>query len=1127
MWKQVFIMLQHLRVRQVLGDCGGSTDQAAIILSSDLHDHEAERQTERQTEGRVERQTERGGERLTEKRGERGAASSTVHATRSSSTVTVIPLDDIVMHVAVTHDGLTVSDGDDDYAEEGDDSEDSLRLTKGRPVQAGEDGGGRRRAVLAFLEEASLPEMLLLPGCSRKKAEALIDLRPFQTWEQLMQKLDSSRNLSSSLVHGCQEIIALRSAVQQLLQQCQDISGQMERVVSRLTGSAQGDGEDEDHLTCQPALMNAHNHPHASESSELKNKEGRDIDRATGDLCELDEGVLDLSEGEDLNGRNVRPRHWSYCNVNHALFDLASVGLVLKDMRQHVSTASVPQSEEPLMDRRTGHSPVETRVPQSEQGLELKPYQLIGLNWLRIMHTQHLNGILADEMGLGKTVQAIAFLAHLLEEGEEGPHVIIVPSSTIDNWLRELCSWCPALGVVVYYGSQEERRATRHSVMDHQREDFQVLLTTYNIATGSAEDRSLFKKFQFHYAVFDEGHMLKNMASRRFQHLMKISAERRLLLTGTPLQNNLVELMSLLCFVMPDIFQGKTQSLHRMFSLISVSLVPVCHPASLSHIVPVCHRCPCLSRSVPVCPPVSLCVPVCPPVSLSVTQCPPVSLFVPQCPCLSPSVPVCHPVSLSHSVPVCHRCPAVSLSVPQCPCLSHSVPVCPIVSLSVTQCRCLSHSVPVCHWCPCLSPSVPVCHPVSLSVTQCSCLSPSVPVCHPVSLSVTQCSPVSLSVPQCPCLSPSVPVCTPVSLSVIQCPPVSLFVPQCPCLSPSVPVCPPVSLSVPQCPCLSPSVPVCPPVSQSVTQCPPVSLSVPQCPCLSLSVPVCHPVSLSHSVPVCHRCPAVSLSVPQCPCLSHSVPVCPIVSLSVTQCRCLSHSVPVCHWCPCLSRSVPVCPPVSLSVPQCPCLSPSVPVCPPVSLSVPQCPSLSPSVPQCPCLSRSVPVCPSVSLSVPQCPCLSPSVLQCPCLSPSVPVCPPVSLSVPPSVPKCPCLSPSVPVCHPVSMSVTQCPPVSLSVLQCPCLSPSVPVCPPVSLSFPKCPCLSPSVPICPPVSLFVPQCPYLSPVSVCPPVSLYVTQCPCLSHSVPVCHRCPCLSPSVHVCPPVSVCHPVSLSVP
>ncbi|WAR07391.1 SMRCD-like protein [Mya arenaria] len=186
-----------------------------------------------------------------------------------------------------------------------------------------------------------------------------------------------------------------------------------------------------------------------------------------------------------------------------------------------------------------------------------------------IMHQQELNGILADEMGLGKTIQTISFLAHLLEEGEAGPHVIIVPSSTIDNWIRECKVWCPALKIVVYYGSQEERRATRQYIMYNKTEDFNVIITTYNMASGSVEDRTLFKKFEFHYAIFDEGHLLKNMTSIRYQSLMKISAYRRLLLTGTPLQNNLLELMSLLCFVMPDIFMGKTEQLKRMFTMIS------------------------------------------------------------------------------------------------------------------------------------------------------------------------------------------------------------------------------------------------------------------------------------------------------------------------------------------------------------------------------------------------------------------------------------------------------------------------------------------------------------------------------------------------------------------------------
>ncbi|XP_076467265.1 LOW QUALITY PROTEIN: SWI/SNF-related matrix-associated actin-dependent regulator of chromatin subfamily A containing DEAD/H box 1-like [Babylonia areolata] len=421
-----FPTLPKERLMQVLRDCSGSTDQAVIVLSSDVQDAEAGTQAEAERPAKVEAC-------------ERRVQSSSARGTRFSN-----------KGKKVQHENMTLSDDDNDYEEEGEDSDDSLD---------GDENSAKRDSVLSFLEEATLPELQLLPGCSRKKAEALIDLRPFRSWNKLMEKLGSCKQLSSSLVHGCHEIIGLRNAVVQLMKQCEQISGQMELVVSKLTGNLRGQKDEEDQITTQPALLNSE--------------------------------------------------------------------------------------------------------------LELKPYQLIGLNWLRIMHTQHLNGILADEMGLGKTVQAISFLAHLLEEGEEGPHVIVVPSSTIENWLRELSTWCPALGVIVYYGSQEERRATRHSIIYDGRDDFHVLLTTYNIATGSVEDRSLFKKFQFHYAVFDEGHMLKNMSSLRFQNLMKISAERRLLLTGTPLQNNLLELMSLLCFVMPDIFQGKTESLKKMFSMIT------------------------------------------------------------------------------------------------------------------------------------------------------------------------------------------------------------------------------------------------------------------------------------------------------------------------------------------------------------------------------------------------------------------------------------------------------------------------------------------------------------------------------------------------------------------------------
>uniref|UniRef100_A0A8C0GRV0 DNA helicase n=1 Tax=Chelonoidis abingdonii TaxID=106734 RepID=A0A8C0GRV0_CHEAB len=199
------------------------------------------------------------------------------------------------------------------------------------------------------------------------------------------------------------------------------------------------------------------------------------------------------------------------------------------------------------------------------QSMELKPYQKIGLNWLALLHKHGLNGILADEMGLGKTIQAIAFLAYLYQEGDKGPHLIVVPASTLDNWIREVNLWCPALDVLFYYGSQEDRKQLRTDI-NNKVVNFNVIVTTYNSAISSADDRSLFRRLKLNYAIFDEGHMLKNMGSVRYQHLMTINAKNRLLLTGTPVQNNLLELMSLLNFVMPHMFSGSTSEIRRMFS---------------------------------------------------------------------------------------------------------------------------------------------------------------------------------------------------------------------------------------------------------------------------------------------------------------------------------------------------------------------------------------------------------------------------------------------------------------------------------------------------------------------------------------------------------------------------------
>ncbi|CCJ28193.1 unnamed protein product [Pneumocystis jirovecii] len=195
--------------------------------------------------------------------------------------------------------------------------------------------------------------------------------------------------------------------------------------------------------------------------------------------------------------------------------------------------------------------------------IKLKRYQLFGVNWLNLLYRKKLSGILADEMGLGKTCQIIAFFAYLLELGKVGPHLIVVPASTLENWLRELAKFCPALKVEPYYGTQNERLDIRYHLEENP--DYNIIITTYQLATGNKEDRVFLRRQKFDVCVYDEGHFLKNSLSERYKHLMNINANFRLLLTGTPLQNNLKELISLLFFILPKLFSENIEKLTTVF----------------------------------------------------------------------------------------------------------------------------------------------------------------------------------------------------------------------------------------------------------------------------------------------------------------------------------------------------------------------------------------------------------------------------------------------------------------------------------------------------------------------------------------------------------------------------------
>ncbi|QLQ79545.1 hypothetical protein HG537_0C01920 [Torulaspora globosa] len=191
----------------------------------------------------------------------------------------------------------------------------------------------------------------------------------------------------------------------------------------------------------------------------------------------------------------------------------------------------------------------------------LRSYQVQGLNWLISLHQNGIAGILADEMGLGKTLQTIAFLGYLRYiEKNPGPFLVIAPKSTLNNWLRELNRWTPEVNAFILQGTKEERsEIVRNKLLAC---DFDVAVASYEIII---REKSSFKKIDWQYIVIDEAHRIKNEESMLSQVLREFSSKNRLLITGTPLQNNLHELWALLNFLLPDIF-ADSQDFDAWFS---------------------------------------------------------------------------------------------------------------------------------------------------------------------------------------------------------------------------------------------------------------------------------------------------------------------------------------------------------------------------------------------------------------------------------------------------------------------------------------------------------------------------------------------------------------------------------
>ncbi|KAJ6445623.1 Mediator of RNA polymerase II transcription subunit 14 [Purpureocillium lavendulum] len=215
--------------------------------------------------------------------------------------------------------------------------------------------------------------------------------------------------------------------------------------------------------------------------------------------------------------------------------------------------------------------PIPTQPNFMDGHCVMKSFQLFGLNWMSVLYNYDIGCILADEMGLGKTCQVISFISHLVDDHQTNgrgnrpwPNLIVVPPSTYNNWLIEFDKFTPDLSVVGYRGSQSERAEIAWDIQNDP-EAYHVVLATYS-QINSENDIEAMQSLRLHCAVFDEGHKMKNPETKIYRDLKRIPAAWKMLLTGTPVQNNLMEMTALLNFINPQMFSGCMEHIRYIFS---------------------------------------------------------------------------------------------------------------------------------------------------------------------------------------------------------------------------------------------------------------------------------------------------------------------------------------------------------------------------------------------------------------------------------------------------------------------------------------------------------------------------------------------------------------------------------
>jgi helicase SWR1 len=349
-----------------------------------------------------------------------------------------------------------------------------------------------------------------------------------------LDKIEANRD--GDMANG---IVAEVEEVDDILLDNSDDSTDMEDDMgtSEESGVESASGEDDEESETENGLLGFFGKGFASKSKQEASSDG-DLDESKAEPSDHDtENEPSKSDNETASTADGPKTNGVHKHESEA------------DDRKDSSTAVASTPVTP----RTPNLPVRTEVPSVLLRGTLREYQHDGLDWLANLYVGNRNGILADEMGLGKTIQTISLLAHLaVHHGNWGPHLVVVPSSVILNWEIEFKKWCPGFKILTYYGDQEDRKRKREGWLNDDK--WNVIITSYQLIL---KDHQAFKRRAWHYLILDEAHNIKNFKSQRWQVMLTFKTHSRLLLTGTPLQNNLKELWSLLYFLMPAGLDGQ------------------------------------------------------------------------------------------------------------------------------------------------------------------------------------------------------------------------------------------------------------------------------------------------------------------------------------------------------------------------------------------------------------------------------------------------------------------------------------------------------------------------------------------------------------------------------------------